>query len=56
MCSSDLFEGDLYGEQARVQFTRFLRGERKFDGIDALIAQLRTDVDRARAVLSASAR
>ena len=50
------FEGDLYGEQARVQFTHFLRGERKFDGIDALIAQLRTDVDRARAVLSASAR
>ena len=50
------FEGDLYGEQARVQFTHFLRGERKFDGIDALIGQLRTDVDRARAVLSASAR
>ena len=36
------FEGDLYGEPARVRFTDFLRSERKFDGIDALVAQLRT--------------
>ncbi len=41
------FEGDLYGEQARVRFTHFLRSERKFDGIDALVAQLKQDVDRA---------
>ena len=31
------FDGDLYGERARVEFTHFLRSERKFDGIDALI-------------------
>lgn len=41
------FEGDLYGERAYVQFTHFLRSERKFDGIDALIAQLKQDVDNA---------
>lgn len=41
------FEGDLYGERAHVQFTHFLRSERKFDGIDALIAQLKQDIDNA---------
>ena len=43
------FEGDLYGEKARVQFTHFLRSERKFDGIDALVIQLKHDIDHARA-------
>lgn len=46
------FHGDLYGEQAKVQFTHFLRSERKFDGIDALIAQLRDDIDHARMALT----
>ncbi|MEN9644565.1 MAG: adenylyltransferase/riboflavin kinase [Actinomycetota bacterium] len=46
------FSGDLYGEHARVQFTYFLRSERKFDGIDALIGQLKNDIDHARTVLA----
>ena len=46
------FDGDLYGERAHVQFVQFLRSERKFDGIDALIAQLKTDVDHARTTLA----
>jgi riboflavin kinase/FMN adenylyltransferase len=46
------FEGDLYGEHAQVQFSHFLRSERKFDGIDALVNQLKNDVDHARAVLA----
>jgi riboflavin kinase / FMN adenylyltransferase len=41
------FNGDLYGELARVEFHRFLRSERKFNGIDSLIAQLKSDVDAA---------
>ncbi len=45
------FAGDLYGEQARVEFTHFLRSERKFDGIDALVGQLKHDVDHARELL-----
>ncbi|WP_420450654.1 bifunctional riboflavin kinase/FAD synthetase [Ilumatobacter sp.] len=45
------FEGDLYGEVAKVRFTHFLRSERKFDGIDALIEQLRADVESARTLL-----
>ncbi|HRE00937.1 MAG TPA: bifunctional riboflavin kinase/FAD synthetase [Ilumatobacteraceae bacterium] len=47
------FDDDLYGQRARVQLAHFLRSERKFDGIDALIAQLKNDVDHARDVLGA---
>jgi riboflavin kinase / FMN adenylyltransferase len=46
------FDGDLYGEPARVRFTDFLRSERKFDGIDALVSQLKHDVEHARSLLS----
>ena len=46
------FSDDLYGEVARVRFTHFLRSERKFDGIDALIAQLKHDIEHARASLN----
>ena len=45
------FQGDLYGEHARVEFTHFLRSERKFDGIDALKAQLKHDIDQAHLAL-----
>lgn len=45
------FEGDLYGEAAKIRFTNFLRSERKFDGIDALVAQLNADVDHAKELL-----
>ena len=40
------------GEHARVEFTNFLRSERKFDGIDSLISQLKHDVDNASTVLA----
>jgi riboflavin kinase/FMN adenylyltransferase len=46
------FEGDLYGEPAKVRFAQFLRSERKFEGIDALVAQLKHDVEHARSVLA----
>jgi riboflavin kinase / FMN adenylyltransferase len=45
------FDDDLYGEEVRVSFVRFLRSERKFAGIDQLVEQLKTDVDDARALL-----
>jgi riboflavin kinase / FMN adenylyltransferase len=45
------FDGDLYGERAEVRFTHFLRSERKFNGIDALINQLKHDIEHARVVL-----
>ena len=46
------FEGDLYGEPAKVRFVEFLRSERKFDGIEALVAQLRNDIAHARSLLT----
>ena len=46
------FDGDLYGEEARVQFVTRLRGEQKFDGIDALRTQLVDDIAAARRVLA----
>jgi riboflavin kinase/FMN adenylyltransferase len=45
------YSGDLYGEQAEIRFVGFLRSERKFEGIDALVAQLKHDVESARHVL-----
>jgi riboflavin kinase/FMN adenylyltransferase len=34
-----------------VKFEHFLRSERKFDGVDALIAQLKHDIEHARTAL-----
>ena len=45
------FSDDLYGERGLVRFAAFLRSERKFDGIDALVAQLKRDVESARHAL-----
>ncbi len=47
------FEGDLYGEEARVSFVDRLRAERRFDSVEALVAQMGTDVAAARARLAA---
>jgi riboflavin kinase/FMN adenylyltransferase len=46
------FSGDLYGETACVSFFGFLRGEKKFDGLDVLTAQMKRDEAEARALLS----
>jgi riboflavin kinase / FMN adenylyltransferase len=46
------FDDDLYGERAKVRFGKWIRGEVKFPGIDALVEQLRKDVVTVRAALS----
>jgi riboflavin kinase / FMN adenylyltransferase len=45
------FDGDLYGRIVDVGFTRRIRGEKKFSGIDELKAQIQRDVDEARRIL-----
>jgi riboflavin kinase/FMN adenylyltransferase len=45
------FSGDLYGETCTVSLVSYLRGEEKFDGLDPLVAQMKTDEAEARAVL-----
>ena len=44
---------DLYGEQAQITFVKRLRGEKKFDGLESLAAQLVRDIDDAKAALAA---
>jgi riboflavin kinase/FMN adenylyltransferase len=46
------FSGDLYGQEIEVAFHHFLRGEAKFDGLDALVAQMARDCDEARRLLA----
>jgi riboflavin kinase / FMN adenylyltransferase len=48
------FEGDLYGEAARVEFVQLLRSEMRFESVEALVAQLNVDVATARQVLASS--
>ena len=46
------FDEDIYGTDLRVEFVQRLRGERKFDGIDALVEQIGNDRDTARELLA----
>jgi riboflavin kinase/FMN adenylyltransferase len=44
------FDGDLYGTDLRVAFVARLRGEKRFPGVEELIAQMRADVEDAKRV------
>lgn len=46
------FSGDLYGRHIRVALIEFLRPEQRFDGLDALKAQISRDRDAAIRILS----
>jgi len=37
------FEGDIYGEELKVEWYTFIREEKKFSGVDELIAQIKRD-------------
>lgn len=45
------FSDEVYGEELRLMFLHRLRGEQKFDGVAALVAQITRDVAAARAWL-----
>ena len=45
------FEGDLYGQQLEVAFVKRIRGEEKFPDAEALVRQIRKDVQDAELVL-----
>jgi len=45
------FAGDIYGAHLRVSLVGFIRPEQKFDGLDALKAQIAADADAARKIL-----
>lgn len=45
------FEGDLYDEHVKVRFAAWLRGEERFESLDALVEQIDRDCVEARRVL-----
>jgi riboflavin kinase/FMN adenylyltransferase len=45
-------ERDLYGARLRIHLISFLRGERKFEGLDALKEQITKDAKKARTILA----
>ncbi|MCC9620626.1 bifunctional riboflavin kinase/FAD synthetase [Thalassospira sp. MA62] len=45
------FDQDIYDRQVRVRLHGFIRGEQKFDGLDALKAQIAADVTSAKQIL-----
>ncbi len=49
------FDQDIYGRRVRVSFIERLRGERRFDGVDALIEQIQKDAAAAKEILSDAA-
>jgi riboflavin kinase/FMN adenylyltransferase len=44
------FDGDIYGHELRLDFLERLRGERRFDSVDALVEQMGQDVVETRRV------
>ena len=49
------FAGDLYGQEIAVELVAFLRPEARFDTLDALVAQMARDCDKARSILAGPA-
>lgn len=44
------FDGDLYGEPVKLHFVKRIRAEKQFASVDELVAEMRRDVARARAI------
>jgi riboflavin kinase/FMN adenylyltransferase len=45
------FDREMYGQRVKLEFVKHLRSERKFDGIEELVSQIRSDVGQARELL-----
>ena len=46
------FDDDIYGETLRIAFVERLRGEKRFDSVEELIAQMNRDVEDAKRITS----
>jgi riboflavin kinase / FMN adenylyltransferase len=49
------FDDDLYGQTLRIAFVERMRGERRFDSVDALARQMQRDAEQARRIAAPSA-
>jgi riboflavin kinase/FMN adenylyltransferase len=45
------WDGDIYGETVRIEFIKRLRGEKRFESVDALVEQMGADVGATREIL-----
>jgi riboflavin kinase/FMN adenylyltransferase len=46
------FKGDIYRQTLTARFVQRIRDEKKFESVDALVAQIDRDVTRARRILA----
>ena len=44
------FDGDIYDRELRLDFLERLRGEKRFDSVEALVEQMHRDVEEARRI------
>jgi riboflavin kinase/FMN adenylyltransferase len=47
------FDRDIYGKDLELRFIRYLRPEKKFENVDALVRQIESDVQQARKLAAA---
>jgi riboflavin kinase/FMN adenylyltransferase len=45
------FDRDIYGENVKLIFKNYLRSDQKFDGVEALVAQMHRDKARSLELL-----
>jgi riboflavin kinase/FMN adenylyltransferase len=48
------FDGDIYGETLRIAFLERLRGEKRFETVDELVAQMNRDAEEARKIVESA--
>jgi riboflavin kinase / FMN adenylyltransferase len=46
------FDGDLYDQRVKVRFREWIRGQVRFDSVEALIEEMNADVEAARRILA----
>jgi riboflavin kinase / FMN adenylyltransferase len=49
------FDGELYGQALRIAFLERMRGEKRFESVDALVAQMRRDIQQAAGICALAA-
>ncbi len=45
------FDRELYGQEVKLEFVEYLREERRYDSVEALLKQIRTDIVQTRQIL-----
>jgi riboflavin kinase / FMN adenylyltransferase len=48
------FDADLYGQRISISFVDYIRPDKRFDGMEALVAQMDRDCAKARQILAAA--